>query len=145
MNPALLSSAFGLDLLVGDPLWLPHPVRLMGRAIAALAALEILLRRVFVPLIGEKLAGCLLLLILIFFAFATTHLLIAIGTWVHPALGMFLILYFSYTCLATKSLGDAARGVSNALLRASLPLAQKRLSQIVSRETQDKGRHPCNG
>ncbi|VAX29813.1 Adenosylcobinamide-phosphate synthase [hydrothermal vent metagenome] len=134
MNPALLSSAFGLDLLLGDPLWLPHPVRLMGRGIVRL---ETLLRRGFVPLIGEKLAGCLLLATLVFFAFATTYFLIVIGTWMHPVLGTALILYFSYTCLASKSLGDAARGVSNALSSASLPLARRRLSHIVSRETQD--------
>ncbi len=134
MHPAFLSSAFGLDLLMGDPLWLPHPVRLIGKGIVVL---ETLLRRWFVSRLGEKFAGCLLWATLVLLSFGTTYLIIAIGTWMHPALGMFLILYFSYTCLATKSLGDAARGVSDALSSASLPLAQKRLSQIVSRETED--------
>jgi adenosylcobinamide-phosphate synthase len=29
-------AAFGLDLLLGDPRWLPHPVRLIGRFALAL-------------------------------------------------------------------------------------------------------------
>ena len=32
--------AFCLDLLLGDPQWLPHPVRLMGRGITALESLD---------------------------------------------------------------------------------------------------------
>ena len=28
-----LPTAFVLDLLIGDPLWMPHPVRWMGKAI----------------------------------------------------------------------------------------------------------------
>ncbi len=117
---------------MGDPLWLPHPVRLMGKGITVL---ETLLRRWIVPRFGEKLAGCLLLTTLVLLVFAVTTLIIAIGMWIHPALGMGFMLYFAYTCLATKSLGDAASGVRDALESASLPLAQKRLSQIVSRET----------
>jgi adenosylcobinamide-phosphate synthase len=31
-----LALAVALDMLLGDPLWLPHPVRWMGRAIERL-------------------------------------------------------------------------------------------------------------
>lgn len=33
MSPALFALAYVLDWLVGDPVWLPHPVRRMGRMI----------------------------------------------------------------------------------------------------------------
>ncbi len=132
MNPTLLTSAFALDLLMGDPLWLPHPVRLMGRGIAAL---EITLRRCIAPRTGEKFAGCVLMFTVVAVAFACTASVIAIGRWVHPSLGGILTIYFSYTALATKSLASAAKGIREALKNAALPLARKRLSQIVSRET----------
>ena len=45
---------FGLDLLLADPAWMPHPVVGMGRAIAAL---ESRLRRLF-PATPGRPAGC---------------------------------------------------------------------------------------
>ncbi len=134
MNPSLLTSAFVLDLLMGDPLWLPHPVRLIGSGIAGL---EKILRRVAVSRVGEKGAGLILTITIVSTAFGCTWLTIAVGRFIHPYLEAFLIVYFSYACLATKSLGDAANGVSEALENTALPLARQRLSHIVSRETND--------
>ena len=133
MNPFLLTSAFALDLLVGDPLWLPHPVRLIGNGIAGL---EKALRRFAMPHVGEKVAGLMLTTTVVSTAFGSTWLTIAIGRFIHPYLEALLVIYFSFTSLATKSLGDAARGVHEALENAALPLAQQRLSHIVSRDTE---------
>ncbi|MGH9763753.1 MAG: cobalamin biosynthesis protein, partial [Blastocatellia bacterium] len=33
IEPGLLSIAYFLDVAIGDPSWLPHPVRLMGKTI----------------------------------------------------------------------------------------------------------------
>ena len=41
--PVLLMLAFLLDLAIGDPRWLPHPVRIMGSAISRT---EIYLRKI---------------------------------------------------------------------------------------------------
>ena len=41
-----VAAGFLLDLLLGDPYWMPHPVRWMG---AAIVRLERLLRRLFQP------------------------------------------------------------------------------------------------
>src|SRR4030095_9605406 len=35
MNALVLGCAYAMDLMVGDPEWFPHPVRAMGRMIAA--------------------------------------------------------------------------------------------------------------
>ncbi len=40
-----IAIAFVLDILIGDPKWLPHPVRIMGRCIEYL---EKVLRNAFV-------------------------------------------------------------------------------------------------
>ncbi|MCL5062686.1 MAG: cobalamin biosynthesis protein, partial [Nitrospirae bacterium] len=34
LSPVVLLLAFLLDLAIGDPGWLPHPVRIMGNAIS---------------------------------------------------------------------------------------------------------------
>lgn len=133
MHPILLTSAFALDLLVGDPLRFPHPVRLIGKGIAGL---EKTLRRLAVPHVGEKVAGLMLTTTVLSTVFGSTWLTIAIGRFIHPYLETLLVIYFSFTSLATKSLGDAARGVYEALENAALPLAQQRLSHIVSRDTE---------
>src|SRR4030081_3817944 len=35
VNAVVLGCAYAMDLIVGDPEWFPHPVRAMGRMIAA--------------------------------------------------------------------------------------------------------------
>jgi len=35
ISPASVALAYALDWLIGDPTWLPHPVRWMGRMIKA--------------------------------------------------------------------------------------------------------------
>ncbi|MDP2798987.1 MAG: cobalamin biosynthesis protein, partial [Deltaproteobacteria bacterium] len=49
-----LMIAYGLDLMIGDPIWFPHPVRAIGRGITAL---ERYLRQTTIPL---RLAGAIL-------------------------------------------------------------------------------------
>ena len=53
---------FGLDLLLGDPRWLPHPIRAIG---ALIAALEKALRKLFPKRQGGELAGGAALVILV--------------------------------------------------------------------------------
>lgn len=45
---------FLLDLLLGDPRWLPHPIRAIG---ALIAALEKVLRKIFPKNRSGQLAG----------------------------------------------------------------------------------------
>ena len=68
---------FGLDLLLADPAWMPHPVVGMGRAIAAL---EKRLRRLFPATpAGERAAGRVLAAALPLGTFA-----LAAGRWTWP-------------------------------------------------------------
>lgn len=126
--------AFGLDLLLGDPLWLPHPVRWIGKGISTF---EKILRRRVMPQIGEKLSGSVLTAMIVSATLGLTWCIMAFGQFIHPRFEVVLMIYFSYTILATRSLGDAAAGVKEALQNAALPLARKRLSHIVSRDTEN--------
>ena len=62
ISPALFALAYSLDWLVGDPAWLPHPVRWMGRMIGGG---ERVLRRFARTPRGEFVAGLLLTVVVV--------------------------------------------------------------------------------
>lgn len=132
MSPRQLIVAFGLDLALGDPAWLPHPVRLIGRAVVVL---EKILRRWGVPWMGERGAGIILTGVIVFSSYGIAWLLILLAGKIDPWMERLLILYFSFAALAVRSLGDEAMGVLDRLRRSDLVSARRRLSRIVGRET----------
>src|SRR3569832_1091311 len=132
MSPWQLVVSFGLDLAFGDPAWLPHPVRLIGRATAVL---ERLLRRWGIRWIGERSAGMILTGVIVLSSYGITWLLILLAGKIDPWAESFLILYFSFQALAVKSLGDEAMEVLDRLRQFDLVSARGRLSRIVGRET----------
>jgi adenosylcobinamide-phosphate synthase len=124
----VLPAAFILDLLLGDPPSLPHPVRWMGKAI-----------ELFEPLFrkipgSRKFAGTLFCA----FLFATTGIL-ALGLlyfaqWVHPWLKISLEVILSYLCIAVRSLEDAAMEIHGYLLQNKVAEARKKVAMIVGRD-----------
>ena len=134
MRPALiLLLAFALDLLLGDPPWLPHPVRLMGRAITAL---EGFLRRKFPPTPeGERAAGFVLALLLLGGSFALGAGLLLMAKAISPALAFALETFLCYQCLALRDLRKESRAVYNRLAEGNLAAARTAVGRIVGRET----------
>ena len=127
---ALLVGAL-IDLLVGDPEWFYHPVRLIGRyiAFAERAAKKgdppsgVLRRRaVFVAVSTVVLTALVTAGIL--------WLLRLWGRWPH-FIGMALI---SWMCLSARNLADEAEGVRRAL-ETSLEAGRTRVGRIVGRDT----------
>ena len=93
---------YGLDLLFGDPHWLPHPVVLMGKCIAGL---EKGLRRLLPDTPGGQLAGgAVLALVLPLGSFGLAYLLLWCCGLVHPGLRLAVESFLCYQVLATKSL-----------------------------------------
>lgn len=126
--------AFLLDLLLADPLWLPHPVVWMGRCISRL---EGLLRRIFPKTPKGELAGGVLLAILLptgsfFLSWAVLRLL----GYIHPMLRFLMETFWCYQALAIKGLRDESRKVYQALLHGSLEEARQAVGRIVGRDTQ---------
>lgn len=134
MTPALFALAYALDWLVGDPAWLPHPVRWMGRMIGGG---EKLLRR-FVRTQRGEFAGGLLLTVVTVGAFGagSWRLLLLLESW-NPGLEFAASLYLAVTTLATRSLLDEARAVRGFLAHNDLPAARRQVSRIVGRDTDD--------
>lgn len=119
-----------LDLIFGDPHWLPHPVVAIGRLIHVL---DCGLR---ISWLNERLAGILLLLLVIVCSAGTTWILLHALTALFPPAGWIATVIVSATCLATRSLHKESAHVATALLKGDLPTARLRLSYIVGRDTE---------
>jgi len=128
----LLLLAYLVDLLVGDPRWLPHPVVIIGKFITRL---ERLLRRPGDTRFGGRIKGCLLPLLIVSGAYLVTSGWIWLAGQISPWLGVALEVWLISTTIATKGLAEAGRGVHDALKNGDLPLARTRLSWIVGRDT----------
>jgi adenosylcobinamide-phosphate synthase len=121
MTAPQLALAYATDLLVGDPEWLPHPVRWFG-------ALTYIGERLLRPLVrgpkSEMLAGALL-------TGSVASVGWALGRPKNSAWQTILV----WTALATRSLLDEACAVIRALEADDLNLARQRLARIVGRDT----------
>ena len=124
-----LMAGWILDLLIGDPQWLPHPVVWFGKAIAAC---EHKLNR------GNhrKTKGAFVAILLIALVFALTWL---VRYWLLP-LSSFLLLLFDaviiFYCLAGTTLIREVREVFYALDR-SLEEGRQQVARIVGRDTSE--------
>lgn len=122
-------AAFLLDLVLGDPRWLPHPIRWMGSLISAA---EPRFRRLPV---SQRAAGALFTAALVLGTFAVGCAVVQLAGFLHPTLGFLAEVLILFYCLSVRSLGDAAEAVHTCLARDDLPGARKALSMIVGRET----------
>ena len=125
-----IAIALLLDLSFGDPRWLPHPVRFIGRLIAAL---EEPARRA-IP--DARLAGSLMALAVILTAALATGAMIGVAGWVHPRLGDAVSILILYTTLAARDLANHSNGVYRALARFDLAEARRLVSWLVGRDTE---------
>lgn len=124
---------FLLDLCLGDPRWIPHPVIGMGRLISRL---ERWLRRDGQTPEEAYRAGLLLWLIVVSVSGGLCALVIFLATAIHPILGMAVESILCWQVLATRSLVTEARKVEQPLLHGDLPEARRAVSMIVGRDTE---------
>jgi adenosylcobinamide-phosphate synthase len=112
-----IAAGVGLDLVLGDPRWLPHPVRGIGWLISLQ---EKRARR-------TRLAG-----VLLWVATVGTTAAIVLGSL---RLAPLTSLYWIYSFVAIRDLDRQAKAVIDAL--PHLAVARERLSLIVGRDTAD--------
>jgi len=139
-----LISAYITDLIIGDPEFLPHPVRWMGKLIRFLdkkwnkgmgrMGKEESPRKTVNWFVRIK--GMALTLVVVGITIALAYLSIEISKRIHPLLGTLVWIYVAYTTFAIKDLCVKARDILRELEKGSLVNARHRLSMIVGRDTQ---------
>lgn len=117
--------ALAVDLVVGDPHSLPHPVCLLGKGAHSI---EKLARKTPGLMRLKGLAGMLVL--------ALGAGGVAYGLTALPLVGIVFAAYLAYAGLALGQLLREARGVVRLLEAGNLVQARHALSMLVSRETE---------
>lgn len=122
--------AYLLDIMVGDPPRVPHPVVIIGKIISVLEGILYSPGRV-----RGLLGGAVMALAVVASAYAAgaglLHLLRSINPWLSSAAEIWIIS----TTLAARGLAGAARDVLDPLTRSDLPAARMMVGRIVGRET----------
>ncbi|MBB5326716.1 adenosylcobinamide-phosphate synthase CbiB [Tunturiibacter gelidoferens] len=129
----VLAAAYLFDWIAGDPEWLPHPVRAIGRGIDEG---ERILRRPGQTPAAELAAGGVLTFGMVVAVYLSTAKTIAWMKERDRRLGFVTETLLAWTCLASRNLHDEASAVVNALEKHDIVLARQRLSRIVGRDTQ---------
>jgi adenosylcobinamide-phosphate synthase len=121
-------AALALDYLFGDPRWLPHPVRLLGRLASSLEAPA---RRLF----PARAAGAIVALTVISAAALSTRILVGAASVVHPLAGDLIAVLVLWTTFAARDLAVHAAAVHQALGRGDLDEARRCVGRMVGRDT----------
>lgn len=135
LSPAILALAFLLDFAMGDPRWLPHPVRIMGSAISKT---EALLRK---PELTDRFKGIILVSIVVSLSFCITWLIVYLlslaGAHILALISYFLFVYLTSTTIALRELIDSAGTVIKSVKGKDIGTARGSLGMIVGRDTKD--------
>ncbi|MDT3779423.1 adenosylcobinamide-phosphate synthase CbiB [Nitrospira sp. MA-1] len=123
-----------VDLMIGDPRWLPHPVRLMGVIIQRYERLT--LERISSTW-AKKLAGMGLAVGLPLGAFFVTKGILVWAELVHEQFGMVIWVLLGSTTLAGRDLWGHAMRVHRELKTGSLVSARVEVGRLVGRDTVD--------
>lgn len=127
----LVLAAVALDLAIGDPRRLPHPVVGMG---AVITRLERAWNRGS-PRVRRRLGALMTALVVVGSALLAWGAIALLGR-LHPWLGWLAQGWLLASCLAIRGLRDAALAVASPLARGDLPAARRALAMIVGRDTE---------
>ena len=122
---------FVLDLLFGDPHWLPHPIRLIGNLIASLEKLN----KKELSDTKKFLRGFAMVVIVIAWTTGVTAVILEGAYGLHPAIGCAVETIMTYQILATKCLRVESMRVYDALRTDGVDAGRRAVSMIVGRDT----------
>jgi adenosylcobinamide-phosphate synthase len=120
--------------LIGDPWHWWHPVRTIGWFIGQIT--QFILKNYQIPW-QRRIGGIFLGITTIFGSGLLSWLIIRLGSYFHPWLGTILAIVMVASCLAGRSLRDAAVAVLKPLSAGTLDEARSSLSLYVGRDTQN--------
>lgn len=140
---------YALDLAVGDPVSVPHPIRYIGRLVRFWE--ERLIKEGDSPG-GFKLRGVVLVLFTVLPVYLFYLALVRAANWLHPGVGLVIQALVFFQMMATRSLCDEGMKLYRALgpephtpgseqapatgeAEEALAPARQQLSMLVSRDT----------
>lgn len=128
-HPSLiLLLGFIIDLIIGDPCYSLHLVRLMGHCI------NILLKMLKSAPFKKWLSGVILTTTVIFLSLLIYSSLYVLLNKIHVLAGLILNVYFLYSLIAIKDLFKHCRPVIKALENNDLKRARESIGMIVGRD-----------
>ena len=135
---AAMLAGFLMDLLFGDPYWLPHPIRLIGNWISFLEKrlLGSKTEEKHTTPEQEQRRGMLLVLAVLSSTVFVTAVLLLGAYRLHPYLGVVIESIMTYQILATKCLQVESMKVYQELKKGDIAASRKVVSMIVGRDTE---------
>ena len=132
----IFPAAFLLDLIIGDPYVLPHPVRWMGKAIEFF---EFPFRKIPFPFV---ISGALFTVFLVLVTWVSALLLLQAAQWLNPAIRASMEIILIYFCISARSLQSAAMEIHQHLIQNKVKTAREKVALIVGR---DVGNYNADG
>lgn len=126
--------AFLLDCVLGDPYNFPHPVRIIGKYI------EIFERKIFLKTHTDKelkYYGFVLLITTCLISYFACFIILFIARSINVFLFHILNIILLWTAIAPKCLADETYKVYKELVNKDINEARKKISYLVSRDTQN--------
>lgn len=129
-----LALGFILDLMIGDPKWLVHPVCWIGSLISFL---EKNIRKVFPKTeTGELLGGAVLTVIVCLVSYGIPLELLRGFSYIHPYVSFLFEVFWCGQLFAAKSLKTESMKVYDRLKNGTIEEARHAVSMIVGRDTE---------
>ena len=136
---AVVIAGFVLDMIFGDPHWLYHPVRAIGKCIEVC-------ERIFVKLLNiswerekdifkKRIAGILIVIVVLLFSVGVPFIILYAAGRINFYLKTAVECIMCYQLLAAKSLKNESMKVYNALEKGNIEGARQAVSMIVGRDT----------
>lgn len=127
-----------LDWIFGDPVWLYHPVRIIGKWIS-------FLEKIFRKFAGDQegnekkllIAGGILWILVILASAAVPMGILYLAEKFSPCAAFVLECFWCYQLLAARSLGKESKKVYKKLIQDDLSGARLAVSMIVGRDTEN--------
>lgn len=123
---------FLLDLLLGDPHWLPHPIRLIGALISRLESWN----SPDISNTQKQHRGLGMVLVVVFLTALVSGGILLLAYWLHPLAGAVVETIMTYQILAMRSLKVESMKVYEQLAAGNLQGARQAVSMIVGRDTE---------
>ena len=122
-------AGFVLDLLFGDPHWLPHPIRLIGRLISFLE------KKLYDETKNLRARGSVLVVLVLLVTGVVSGGILYFVYRIQPVAGCVVESVMTYQILAVRSLKVESMKVYDALQNGTIEDARRAVSMIVGRDT----------